>query len=118
MFAFPQTSNRLIIGSVTREEKTTQTFDCQDLTFQQELLSPGEDLVIPPMLQLDTSHTLFDHPYFWSADWTSVGLRMETSVHRIAIFFGTIFTQGENPHGRIGAIIGHIVDDGESRTAV
>ena len=47
-----------------------------------------------------------------------VGLGVEATVEWIAVFGGAPLAQGEVLHGRAGAIVGQLLDDGEARAAV
>ena len=53
-----------------------------------------------------------------TADGAGIGLCMETSVSRIFIFMLTFRTHLETAHGGQWAVIGNVIDDGETRSTV
>src|ERR1017187_10389448 len=59
-----------------------------------------------------------EHLNLWAAYGTGIGLGVETPIERVVVLLLAHWTEWESTHGRLTAIIGDILDDGEARTAI
>ncbi len=109
--AFPEGFDGLVIAGVGGQVKASEAFDGHDPALVQPARGRGDGFPVQAPVP-------FFQPDPGAADGAGGGFGMKAPVLGILIFRPAPGAEAENGHGGVGAVIGHLPDDGEPGAAV
>ena len=121
VLALAQLSHGCLVACVAGKVEAAQALDGHDAAVLEHLRRSGDDVV----RRCEVASAQHAPRFFGgapgelrSAGEARVGLGMEAPVSRVCVLTGARRAHRKARHGRAGAVVGELVDDGEARPAV